>query len=416
MDSRADPLMDVFQTGTRGPLFFMHIPKTARMSMRQYLSDQYHPHEICPAERWHDLLDGGRDVASYRLVRGHFRYNMRELVAPDARMLVVLREPLRRTVSALRHLGRDPNFHHTYRIAKDFTLSEMIRHPAIMAYQRDVQARFPSASMPPAAVTAYLRDAVARGEDVDAGDLEEPPDFQRAADRLETIDFVGITEELGTLVSTMAWDMNFHPPLYFPCINENPDRMDPLSGLTEAELEIVREHNQIDLQLYELARKLTHWRNFDRAMRHMLRVGVYQVQPGSFEIRMADIIPGSGWYPAEHDGNMSWRWTGPGRHATIEVPLRRDVSYRFDMIFVDPRPSGPENLAVEVNDLPIAFELWLEDDSYQCTLVIDQALLEKSSGFCRIRIDTGETVQLDASDLRQLGISVRQIEFICLEP
>ena len=80
----------------------MHIPKTAGMSMRLYLGEQYHPHEICPAEHWQDILGHEQNVTKFHLVRGHFRYNMRGLVAGDARMLVVLREPLRRTVSALR--------------------------------------------------------------------------------------------------------------------------------------------------------------------------------------------------------------------------------------------------------------------------------------------------------------------------
>src|ERR1700723_3870236 len=101
MDIEARPRLDPFETGIRAPLFFMHIPKTAGMSMRQYLDNQYPADEICPAERWQDLLDIGRDVGTYRLVRGHFRYNLRQLAAPDARVLVVLREPLRRTVSAL---------------------------------------------------------------------------------------------------------------------------------------------------------------------------------------------------------------------------------------------------------------------------------------------------------------------------
>jgi len=254
------------------------------------------------------------------------------------------------------------------------------------------------------------------GSSVDAGDHENPPAFQLAADRLETIEYVGVTEDLGGLVSAMARDMNFHPPLYFPFVNENPERLDPLRGLTEQELDIVREHNKVDLQLYEFARKLMEWRNFDHAMRHLVRGGVYQVPPGSFEIKMADIMPGSGWYMAESSDGISWRWTGPGRNFTIEVPLRQDVSYRFDMTFSDPRPSGPGNLTVEINDYPIPFELWPEGPFYRCVLVIEQMLLAKSSGFCRIQIDTGETGQLSETDLRLLGISVRRIEFVCLEP
>jgi hypothetical protein len=416
MDSQTEPRIDAFTTGSRAPLFFMHIPKTAGMSMRQYLNNQYQADDVCPAERWQDLPDLGRDVASYRLVRGHFRHNLRQLVAPDARVLVVLREPLRRTVSALRHLGRDPNFHQTYEMARNLTLGEMIRTEKIMALQRDVQARFLCASRRADDVTAYLMDARARNVDADAGDRENPPAFQLAADRLEAIDFVGITEDLGTLVATMAQEMSFHPPVYFPVVNENPERVDPLLGLTDQELQIVRQHNSIDLQLYDFARKMLNGRSFDRSMQQMVRRGVYQVPPGSFEIGMSGIIPGSGWYGAESAGRTSWRWTGPGRRFTLEVPLRQDVSYRFDMTFADPRPSGPGNLTVEVNDYPMAFELWSEGPLYRIVFVIEQGLLARSGGFCRIQIDTGETGQLSPPDLRLLGISVRRVEFVCLEP
>jgi hypothetical protein len=416
MDSLTEVRMDAFRTGSRAPLFFMHIPKTAGMSMRQYLDNQYQADEICPAERWQDLLDLNRDVGSYRLVRGHFRYNLRHLIAPETRMLVVLREPLRRTVSALRHLGRDPAFHRTYDVAKHLTLGEMIRHPHIMALQRDVQARFLCTSQRAADVTSYLEGARARNQDADAGDQDVPPAFQLAADRLETIDFVGVTEDLGALVAGMAKEMNFHPSAHFPMINENPDRVDPLLGLTEQELDIVREHNTIDLRLYDFARTMLNGRNFEQSMRQLVRSGVYQVPPSSFAIEMSGVIPGSGWYPAESAGQTSWRWTGPGRLVTLEVALREDVSYRFDMAFNDPRPSGPGNLAVEINDYPIAFELWSEGALIRCVFVIEQGLLARSGGICRIQIDTGETIRLGQSDIRLLGVSVQRVEFICLEP
>ena len=407
--------MDHFQAGTRIPLFFMHIPKTAGMSMRMYLGEQYHPRDICPAESWREIVGHEQDVRSFRLVRGHFRYNMRALVPEDSRMLVVLREPLARTVSALRHLKRDPNFHPTWAIARDLSVAEMIRHPDIMAFQRDIQARFLCASNSPEAVAARFQQAEP-GEEVDAGDLEPPPELQLAADRLETIEFVGLTENLDAVVSAMAREMNYHPPAYFPLINENPDRADPLRGLTGEDLELVREYNAIDLQLYECARKLIDWREFVRSMQRMVRRGVYQVPPESFEIPLSDIIPGSGWYTAERgaDGG-AWRWTGPDRHFTIEVPLRVDASYRFILTFDDPRPSGPDKLTVEMNDAPVPIELWPEQEGYRCEFIIDQAPLARSSGFCRIRFDTGEAIRRGPSDLRPLGVLVRRVEFICLE-
>jgi hypothetical protein len=233
---------------------------------------------------------------------------------------------------------------------------------------------------------------------------------------LEAIDFVGVTENIGAVVSTMAREMRYHPPLYFPVINDNPERIDPLLGLDEDDIQILREHNTIDLQLYEFAKKLISWRDFGEAMRQLVRDGIYHVPPESFEIQMADLIPGSGWYAPEHDDRGGvWRWTGPNRHFTIEVPLREDASYRFVLTFNDKRPSGLEDLAVEVNDVPIVFELWPESDRYRCEFIIDQALLARSTGFCRIRIDAGAPVRPGDNDLRLLGLLVRRIEFICLE-
>ena len=294
-DDPTAPDLGTFQIGARAPLFFMHIPKTAGTSMRLYLGEQYRRHEVYPWENWQQIQGQERDIRSFHLVRGHFRYNMRTLVADGTRMLTVLREPLRRTLSALRHTLRDPNFERRFQLAKNTTLSDVIRNPDIMAFHRDAQARFLCASMIPDDVAAYLAWARSQDREADAGDLEEPPELRRAMDRLELIDFVGLTENIGAVISMMVKEMNYHPSLYFPVVNENPDHIDSLYGLNDDDLNIVREYNQIDLPLYEFARKLIERRNFDRAMHHLVYHGVYQIMSGSFELRMSDIIPGSGW-------------------------------------------------------------------------------------------------------------------------
>jgi hypothetical protein len=414
-DSRANSLMDLFQIGAREPLFFMHIAKTAGMSMRLYLGGQYHPYEVCPAAEWRDVLGRENELRTFRLVRGHFQYNLRDLVAEEARMLVMLRDPLRRTISALRHLQRDPAFHPDHRIAKDLTLHQMLRHSGLMDKQRNVQASFLCASAPTADVIAFLERELPDNPDADPADLEEPPELQFAKDRLASIDFVGITEDIGALVTTMARAMNYHPPLYFPFINEDPRRADPLEGLTDEDIAILREHNDVDLPLYEFAKQLMARRSFERRMHELTQSGVYQTPQGSFAIDVADIVPGSGWYEPEKDSSTSWRWTGPGRYFTVEVPLRRDASYRLSMTFGSARPLDPGDFAAEVNDVPVDFELQPEGGGYRCELAIPQALLARSGGFCHIRFDTHETVQPSAQDLRPLGVSVRRIVFECLE-
>ena len=404
--------MDAFQIGTRDPLFFMHIPKTAGMSMRLYLSEQYQARDVCPALRWHGLLGREEDVQSFRLIHGHFRYHLRPLLAANTRILVMLRDPLRRTISALRHLQRDPSFHQDHILARDMTMAEMIRHPVLMRNQNNVQARFLCASGAPEDISNYLQETLTSNPDADAGDLEDPPEFGLAAERLESIDFVGVTENIGAVVAVMAREMNYHPPLYFPFINDDPSRGDPLRQLTADDLDILRDYNSIDLKLYEYAHRMIERREFAHSMRQLTRNGIYRVPPGSFEIPLSGIIPGSGWYEAEQDPEKCWRWTGPTRHFTLELPLRQDASYRMVMIIGGSQ--RPEDFTAEVNDVPIPFEPPEEGRRNQHVLIIPRELLALSSGFCRIRFDTGEAIQRSADDIRALGVCVGGITFECL--
>jgi hypothetical protein len=269
--------------------------------------------------------------------------------------------------------------------------------------------------MPPQQVSAYLAQELPDNPNADAGDREEPPDLIRATDRLEAIEFVGLTENIDAVLATMAEPMNYHPALYFPFINENPDRADPLQGLTLEELAILRDQNDLDLPLYGYAKRLIERRAFERDMRRLIANGIYTVPAGSFEIPVSGVIPGSGWYEPEQDNGLAWRWTGPGRHFTIEVPLRDDASYRLTMDFGSPCALGPAHLSAEVNDEPVALHLTREGAGYHSELVIPQYLLVLNFGFCRIRFETRETTRPAPPEIRALGISVRRVIFECLD-
>lgn len=407
--------MDRFAVGARESLFFMHIPKTAGMSMRLYLSGQYPTGDVCPAARWQDILGREETLNTYGLLQGHFRYNVRTLLSDGTRMLVMLREPLRRTLSALRHLQRDPNFHRDHELAKNLTMSEILRHPRLMRTQKNVQARFLCASRPAAEVSADLVRAQASNADADAGDGEAPPTLQLAQDRLTSVDFIGLTEDIGTVLSGMARVMHYHPPLHFPRINEDPEHRDPLEGLSPEDLEILRMHNDVDLPLYEFAGRLIERRSFEQSMRDLVDSGTYQVPAGSFEIPITDIMPGSGWYAAEQEGGIPWRWTGPERYFTIELPLRPDASYRLYMSFGSAGPFGPGDLGARVNDVPVECEMAAEDAGYRCELAIARELLAPHQGFCCIRFDTGGTTLVNPEDNRPLGVAVRRLVFECLD-
>lgn len=374
--------------------------------MRAFLNEQYRNEEICPGRNWREVYHGKYDVRSFRLVQGHFQYNFRELVSEQARTMVVLRDPIRRTISTLSHLRRDPHFHPMHSLVKDLTLGEMIRTPAVIGMLRDVQARFLCASLSPTQVHAWL----SRG--ADAAEFEDPPTLDLAVSRLKNIEFVGTTENIAPLIQELASEMDYHPARSIPIINDNPDKADPIAELSHEELEIIREHTRVDSALYEYALKQLEWRHCRRAIRRLVGRGIYRRQPGSFGLDIANIIPGTGWYDPEGDEFGRRRWTGPDRIVTLALPLRDDRSYLMSLRFNDQRPGGPRPLAVEVNGEPATSSVSAEDDYLRLDISISSTELKAAGGICQIRIDTGETIPLSKSDSRRLGIVVRDISFL----
>ncbi len=100
--------------------FFVHCQKTAGTSLMAQLSHQFKPGEICPSEtlkkqdapmailslkRLETYLDNGGE--NIRVVSGHFPYCTREMLAkklgPKIRTFTILRDPVERTLSFLRH-------------------------------------------------------------------------------------------------------------------------------------------------------------------------------------------------------------------------------------------------------------------------------------------------------------------------
>ena len=162
--------------------------------------------------------------------------------------------------------------------------------------------------------------------------------------------------------------------------------------------------------------QLTERRGFERSMRELVQKGIYRVPEGSFEIPLDGIMPGSGWYTPDSDGDVYWRWTGPGRYFTIEMPLRQDVSYRLTMVFGGLRPPAPEDLAAEINDVPIAFEPLQEGHRYRRELMIPRALLAQEFGLLPYSFRYERDNATRAAGIRSLGVAVRRIQFECLPP
>jgi hypothetical protein len=398
--------MQIFETPQRDPLFFMHIPKTAGMSMRAYLSDQYSPSVTCPAKTWPAAVGLDRPIGSYRLVQGHFQYNLRAALRPETKVVTVVREPLARTLSALLHLQRDPAFHADHAVAKNCSIKQILRMPLLMRRQQDVQASSFCASVPAASVLAKLRDG---RPNFDAAELEEEPTLRLALARAGQVEFLGSTVNLWLLLRQMSESLSLHPAAGLPLINNAPGQLTP-DGLDAEDVEILRSYNQLDIPLYDRCLEIIEQREFQRLMLSMVDRGVYNRIAGSFEIDLSEPVPGSGWYSPETESGRTWRWTGPDPRFTLEVPLQANGYYKVSLRF-GTRVLGRAGLAVRANGHELDVTLSETGSVYEAAVELGPDILGASAGCCRLIFDMGTTTRPNGGDLRRLGAAVTKVSF-----
>jgi hypothetical protein len=89
-------------------LYFLHIPKTAGMTLSNLLDDFFGEDEIFPTHYLPDLslhseLLHSVDDAQYRLYRGHFNQYLFDVVTKPLSVITFLRDPIERTLSNIRY-------------------------------------------------------------------------------------------------------------------------------------------------------------------------------------------------------------------------------------------------------------------------------------------------------------------------
>ena len=104
------------------PFFFVHNMKTGGASLRQHLYANFQPGEIYPVPDRDDMdrawlvdyllgLSPARR-ASFRGYAGHFPYVVTRLLGVDVVTLTIVRDPVDRTISYLKHCKRYHEQHH----------------------------------------------------------------------------------------------------------------------------------------------------------------------------------------------------------------------------------------------------------------------------------------------------------------
>jgi len=127
-------------------LYYMHIPKTAGTSLIAILESNFDLDAIYPEKLWHKLLKKiPRDFTKYKLVRGHFGYNVNQVLHKKPVYMTMLRDPVERTISQYEQIRHDPTGNNW--VSKNFLshkemLDDLIKSPEKKNIFTNTQTRY----------------------------------------------------------------------------------------------------------------------------------------------------------------------------------------------------------------------------------------------------------------------------------
>jgi hypothetical protein len=224
-----------------GCLIFLHLPKTGGSTFTTLLRWQYrglHPAEFArfiTEERTFEEI--GRlpleQRARLKLLVGHFAYGVHEYIPKPCIYVTIVREPIQRVVSLYRYILSAPSHH----LHQTLTSSSISLEDYVGSGMHHFQTE-----------NALTRQLAGRDEE---GDLT-PHDLEIAKRNLGGFRAVGLTEAFDESVTLFKRILGWRTPFYF---NRNVSKKGPRSDeVASTTLELIRERNAFDLELYEEAR------------------------------------------------------------------------------------------------------------------------------------------------------------------
>ncbi|MBE9177867.1 sulfotransferase family 2 domain-containing protein [Oculatella sp. LEGE 06141] len=425
--------------------YFCHIPKTAGMTFRTIVEDYFDCKDICPATLTAQVADISPEaLQTYKLFRGHLAFVDLHSLLPNKNFVnvTVLREPVSRVISHYEYIRRTPGDPH-YAAVKNMTLEEYTTKMTAGRVGKNIQ-------------TYYLAKTA-------KFDIERvPPDeaFEIAKESLKKFAYVGLLERFQDSLFLLSYIFGWKPILNSRKENAAKSKT-PREQLPAGTLEVIQEHSQLDIQIYEYAKEIFNERFTDmtqnllsryaspsddslvlnaiatsaeppaeplpfETLRHLLE-NHYEQRYLEQQVPVADAVcydfceplKGTGWHRREcpRDG-LAYRWMGPGTVSTLDLPVTttgdRIVEFRVICTWVT-GADVLDGLTLEVNGHPIELGV-LHSDLGERILrgKLSQTLLDTGKVFTEFKFQIDRVISLkDANplgnDARLVGLAINSV-------
>ena len=221
-------------------LIFLHIQKTAGVSIRHLLVRQYAnlPTFIRGAPEHRELPRmSRRDREAFRVVGGHFSFGLHLLFDSPSRYMAFLRDPVERTISHYSYIRWQPlHAWHDLINGAGISLEQWVRRGEADAVD-NLQVR---------------RLTVRSDDDVRFGETTRQmlDEAKRVVE--ERIAFLGITERYAESIGLFAEQLRWREPVEVERLNVSPNRV-AAADLPATTREAILEHNALDMELYAFA-------------------------------------------------------------------------------------------------------------------------------------------------------------------
>jgi hypothetical protein len=222
----------------REALIFLHIPKTAGTTLNRIIEWQYSPFAIftmdpyrirATPERFKRLSERRR--RQLRMVRGHMFYGIHEFLPQGATYITMLRDPVPRALSAYYFILRRPLNPFHRKVKKErLGIEDCIR---LFPQRHNLQCR----------MIAGVNDVGSTGDNRLLDMAKE--------NLLKSFRVVGICEKFEESLMLIATTFDWKIPFYKNCkVSKTRPQIAPTT------VEMIRDHNRLDVELYEFAKSL----------------------------------------------------------------------------------------------------------------------------------------------------------------
>ncbi|QIF02029.1 sulfotransferase family 2 domain-containing protein [Roseimicrobium sp. ORNL1] len=355
---KAEPTPAPASAASAPSLFFLHIRKTAGVSLRDIFINRF-PAADAPFFLAHVPENASRSPEVHPLVTGHVHYGYIQQFRQRPAVFTMLRQPFSRALSAYTFFqGHDQA--KLDELKAELSAEEYAERVAFLTRARECGTLGEFLQREPALAKAHLSNVQTRQllDEVVAGDLDESH-LAQALRNLGACDVIGLMERVPESIALLEHRLGWEG--LGPVLHQNVTRDRLAKEQVDGDgLETLMSWNMLDVRLYRYAEAL-----FNIHLREMHAASGLSHSsvpaPSSFRhlsdassFTPAQPVHGYGWYPRERAHGAWICWMGVADHAWIDLrpPALRDSHLTCTFPF-HISALALDLLQIQVNGIPV---------------------------------------------------------------